>query len=52
LGPVGGGADLEPLELQTHGEQFDDVGLVIDNEDSRLRFRFARGWGCHEVILA
>ena len=30
-GAVGRGVDLESLELQTHGEQLDDVGLVVDH---------------------
>ena len=32
-GAVGGGIDLETLELQAHREQLDDVGLVVDDED-------------------
>jgi hypothetical protein len=35
-GPTGRGMDLESLELQAHREQFDDIGLVIDDEDPRL----------------
>ena len=42
-GAVGGGVDLEALELQAHREQLDDVGLVVDDEDSGLRDVF---WEC------
>ena len=36
-GTVGGGVDLEALELQAHREQLDDVGLVVDDQTPRLR---------------
>ena len=49
LGAVGGGVDLESLELEAHREQFDDVGLVVDDEDASLRFGVALGCRCHEV---
>ena len=42
-GAVGGGVDLEALELQAHREQLDDIGLVVDYEDSGLRDVF---WEC------
>ena len=35
--------DLEALELQAYREQFDDVGFVVDYEDSGLRNAF---WEC------
>ncbi|ELP47739.1 transcriptional regulator [Mycobacterium avium subsp. paratuberculosis S5] len=43
LGAVGGGVDLEPLEFQAHREQFDDVGLVVDDENASLRFGVSGG---------
>ena len=32
--------DLEALEFQAHREQFDDVGLIVDDED-RASGRFS-----------
>ena len=42
-GAVGCRIDLEPLKFQTHREQLDDVGFVVDDEDASLRFRVS--WG-------
>ena len=42
-GAVGGGVDLEALELQAHREQLDDVGLIVDDEDPGFRNVF---WEC------
>ncbi len=42
-GPVGGGIDLEALKLEAHREKLDDVGLIVDNENSGLWDVF---WEC------
>jgi len=30
--------DLETLVLQAHREKLDDIGLVVDDEDPRVRW--------------
>jgi hypothetical protein len=34
------GVHLEALELEAHGEQFHDVGFIIDDEDARFWYGF------------
>jgi hypothetical protein len=43
--------DLEALELETDGEQFDDVGLVVDDEDASFRCGLGSGSRSHVVIF-
>ena len=52
LRTVRGGVDLKTLELEADRKQFDDIGFIVDYQDTCFRSGF--GWGrCHDLnILA